>query len=64
MAIAVGTEKEGLSAIWLAQATAQVRLPMLGQVNSLNVATAAALLVLVANGTIHGRHAAQGPKIP
>lgn len=45
LAIAVGTEKEGLSATWLDQADVQVRIPMVGQVNSLNVATATALLV-------------------
>jgi TrmH family RNA methyltransferase len=45
LAIAVGTEKEGLSSLWLDQATHQVRIPMLGQVNSLNVATAATLLI-------------------
>lgn len=45
LAIAVGTEQVGLSAQWLAQADAQVALPMFGQVNSLNVAVAAALLL-------------------
>lgn len=45
VAIAVGTEKEGLSQTWLAQTANQVFIPMVGQVNSLNVATAAALLV-------------------
>jgi len=45
VAIAVGTEHEGLSAAWLAHASVQVRIPMLGQVNSLNVATAATLLL-------------------
>lgn len=45
LAIAVGAEKDGLSAVWLNQATWQVRIPMAGRVNSLNVATAATLLV-------------------
>jgi TrmH family RNA methyltransferase len=45
VAIAVGTEHEGLSQAWLEQASLQVRVPMLGQVNSLNVATAATLLL-------------------
>ena len=45
VAIAVGAEHEGLSEAWLAQASIQVRIPMLGQVNSLNVATAATLLI-------------------
>lgn len=45
VAIAVGAEKDGLSSVWLDQATWQVRIPMLGRVNSLNVATAATLLL-------------------
>lgn len=45
LAIAVGTEQFGLSPLWLEQADVQVRLPMYGQVNSLNVAVAAALLL-------------------
>ena len=45
VAIAVGAEHAGLSEAWLAQASLQVRIPMLGQVNSLNVATAATLLL-------------------
>lgn len=45
VAIAVGTEKEGLSQAWLDQADVQVQIPMVGKVNSLNVATATALLV-------------------
>lgn len=45
LAIVVGTEKEGLSPLWLNRATAQVRIPMRGRVNSLNVATAATLLM-------------------
>lgn len=45
VAIVVGTEQYGLSPAWLAQADWQVKLPMYGQVNSLNVAVAAALLL-------------------
>jgi TrmH family RNA methyltransferase len=45
LAIAVGTEKEGLSALWLERAHVAVRIPMLGKVNSLNVATATTLLL-------------------
>lgn len=45
VAIAVGAEHTGLSAAWLAQASVLVRIPMSGRVNSLNVATAAALLM-------------------
>ncbi|HZD67678.1 MAG TPA: TrmH family RNA methyltransferase [Actinomycetes bacterium] len=44
VAIAVGSESQGLSAAWLEAADARVRIPMFGRVNSLNVATAAALL--------------------
>jgi TrmH family RNA methyltransferase len=45
VAIVVGAEDTGLSAEWLAAADLQVRIPMTGKVNSLNVATSAALLV-------------------
>jgi TrmH family RNA methyltransferase len=45
VAIAVGTEDEGLSQAWLGQADIAVRIPMRGRVNSLNAATAAALLL-------------------
>jgi TrmH family RNA methyltransferase len=45
VAIAVGTEDQGLTPAWLIQADIQVRIPMQGQVNSLNVATAATLLL-------------------
>jgi RNA methyltransferase, TrmH family len=44
-AVVVGTEKEGLSPLWLEAADVAVRIPMLGRVNSLNVATAATLLI-------------------
>jgi len=45
LAIAVGAEKPGLSPAWLRQADLCASIPMFGRVNSLNVATAAALLV-------------------
>lgn len=45
LALAVGTEREGLSAAWLQRAEMQVRIPMRGQVNSLNVAQATTLLL-------------------
>ncbi len=45
LAIAVGTEHQGLSDAWLRRAALQVRIPMAGRVNSLNVATAATLLL-------------------
>lgn len=45
VAITVGTEKYGLTDEALAAATTRVRIPMVGQVNSLNVATSAAVLL-------------------
>lgn len=45
LAIVVGAEKTGLTRRWLDQADLQVRIPMAGRVNSLNVSVAAALLV-------------------
>lgn len=45
LCITVGTEDEGLSAFWLEQADRQVRIPMQGHVNSLNVATATAIVL-------------------
>jgi TrmH family RNA methyltransferase len=45
VAVAVGSEKDGLSRPWLARAERRVRIPMRGRVDSLNVATSAAVLV-------------------
>jgi RNA methyltransferase, TrmH family len=45
VAIAVGTEKEGLTPTWLEGADLAVAIPMHGTVNSLNVAQALTLLV-------------------
>ncbi len=45
LAIAVGTEKEGLTAELMMAADERVVIPMAGKVNSLNVATSAALLL-------------------
>lgn len=45
VALVVGAEDSGLSAEWLAATDLQVRIPMVGKVNSLNVATSAALLL-------------------
>jgi TrmH family RNA methyltransferase len=45
LAIAMGTEDSGLSQIWLENADVQVRIPMRGKVNSLNVSVAAALFL-------------------
>ena len=45
LAIVVGTEDEGLSEFWLSQADLKVKIPMRGQVNSLNVSVSTALIV-------------------
>ncbi len=45
VAIVVGSEQLGLSADWLDAADTLVTIPMVGRVNSLNVATSAALLM-------------------
>jgi RNA methyltransferase, TrmH family len=44
-AIVLGTEHEGLSKAWLEAATSQIKIPMSGLADSLNVATAGALLL-------------------
>jgi TrmH family RNA methyltransferase len=59
LAIAVGTEDEGLSAFWLDRADARVLIPMAGKVNSLNVSIATALIVYEA--VRQRRGAAPGP---
>jgi RNA methyltransferase, TrmH family len=45
VAIAVGTEQLGLSQLWMSAAEFQVRIPMHGVADSLNVATATTLLL-------------------
>lgn len=45
LAIAVGTEQLGLSKLWMEEADLQVRIPMLGVADSLNVAMATTLLL-------------------
>jgi RNA methyltransferase, TrmH family len=45
VAIAVGNEQHGLSRAWLEAADLGVKLPMNGQINSLNVGVAAAILL-------------------
>lgn len=45
VAIAVGTEQLGLSERWMSRADVQVRIPMLGVADSLNVAMATTLLL-------------------
>jgi TrmH family RNA methyltransferase len=44
-AIAVGTEDEGLTDFWMANADLKVKIPMLGKVNSLNVSVSTALIL-------------------
>ncbi len=45
IALVVGTEKFGLSDRWMNEADERVRIPMLGQIDSLNVAAATTLLL-------------------
>jgi TrmH family RNA methyltransferase len=45
IAIAVGAEKPGLSATWLNAADIKVKIPMLGQADSLNVAASTTILI-------------------
>jgi TrmH family RNA methyltransferase len=63
VALAVGAESQGLSDFWLREADVQVKIPMLGKVNSLNVSVAAALLIFEARrqrGSPSARDARQG----
>ncbi len=45
LAVAVGTEDQGLSTLWMDQAGTRVKIPMMGKVNSLNVSIATALII-------------------
>ena len=45
VAIAVGTEDEGLTEFWMSNADMKVKIPMMGKVNSLNVSVSTALIV-------------------
>ncbi|HMP80268.1 MAG TPA: RNA methyltransferase [Pirellulaceae bacterium] len=45
LAIVLGAESQGLSEVWFQSGAQPVRLPMCGQVDSLNISTAAAVLV-------------------
>lgn len=45
IAIAVGTEDQGLSEFWLSAADLRIKIPMMGRVNSLNVSVSTALIV-------------------
>lgn len=48
LAIAVGTEDEGLTDFWMQNADLRVKIPMAGKVNSLNVSIATALMTFEA----------------
>jgi TrmH family RNA methyltransferase len=45
IAIAVGTEDQGLTDFWISNADVKAKIPMMGQVNSLNVSVATALII-------------------
>jgi TrmH family RNA methyltransferase len=45
VAIAVGTEQTGLTDFWMERAELKVKIPMLGKIDSLNVATATTILL-------------------
>lgn len=57
LAIAVGSEQYGLSKEWREQASIEVKIPMLGVADSLNVASATTLLLyeVVRQRRLHGR---------
>jgi RNA methyltransferase, TrmH family len=48
VALVMGTEATGLSRLWLNKADYKIKIPMLGRIDSLNVATSAAILVFEA----------------
>lgn len=62
LAIAVGAEKQGLTVAVLEAAAHRVRIPMVGQANSLNVSTSAAVVVYEA--VRQRRAAAMGSPLP
>ncbi|MPN19072.1 23S rRNA (guanosine-2'-O-)-methyltransferase RlmB [bioreactor metagenome] len=45
VAIVVGTEQTGLTELWMKNSDLPVRIPMLGKIDSLNVATATTILL-------------------
>lgn len=47
-AIVMGTEATGLTDVWVKQASANIIIPMLGKIDSMNVSTAAAVVVFEA----------------
>lgn len=58
-AIVMGTESTGLTTLWRKAATAHIRIPMLGQLDSLNVSVSAAILLFEAvrqRQALHATH--------
>ena len=53
-AIVMGTEHDGLTDQWRCAADAHIRIPMLGQIDSLNVSVSAAILIFEAVRQRHG----------
>ncbi|HEX2996684.1 MAG TPA: RNA methyltransferase [Anaerolineales bacterium] len=45
LAVAVGTEDDGLTDFWMSKADLKIKIPMMGQVNSLNVSVSTALIL-------------------
>ena len=54
-AIVMGTESTGLTEVWRQAADAHIRIPMLGQLDSLNVSVSAAILLFEAVRQREGR---------
>jgi TrmH family RNA methyltransferase len=54
VAIVLGTEQHGLSAKWMTNPHLKVKIPMRGQADSLNVASAATILLFEAVRQRHG----------
>jgi TrmH family RNA methyltransferase len=45
VAVAVGTEDEGLTDFWMSRADLKIKIPMMGKINSLNVSVSTALIL-------------------
>ena len=56
LAIAVGTEDEGLTDFWMSHAEVKIKIPMMGRVNSLNVSVSTALILYEALRQRSQRH--------
>ncbi len=54
-AVVLGSEAEGISPVWLEQGSESVIIPMFGQVDSLNVSNAAAIMLFEAARQRHAR---------